>query len=529
MQFRTRSVVINIILLLVFLVQTVIFIYIFDQYVYIIAIGALSLLLVFFYKVRLEMKLFNSFSLVQGSFDKIVNEKTTHGIISPEEIELQEVKFFYSALVGLVEDMQSEISSQVKSGSKEFRSQEKELKSKNVLLEDTKIAMLNLLEDLDEEKDFLQRERDRINTILQSIGDAVFVVDRNKKIILFNDMASKITGIEAKKAIGKKYDKVVKFVYEKTGRKADEFVNLVLEDGESQQVQRNVMLKINKNKKIPVADSAAPVKDHNGNIIACVIVFRDITRERQIDRAKTEFVSLASHQLRTPLSTIKWYVASMISGDTGKITKKQKDYLEYIHKGNQRLIDLVNALLNVSRLELGTFYVKPQKENFSEIIEKAMEHFNILIKSKKLQLSLFLDKKLPKMMIDRNLMLIIAQNLISNSVKYTPDKGKISITLKKINNHVQFIVKDTGVGIPQSQHRDIFKKLFRADNIRKLDTEGTGLGLYIVKSIVDTTGGSVNFKSSEGKGTEFIVQYPLAGMQKKTGEKSLTLIDGESK
>jgi len=272
---------------------------------------------------------------------------------------------------------------------------------------------------------------------------------------------------------------------------------------------------------VPVADSAAPLKDFKGKAVGCVIVFRDVTKERDIDKAKTEFVSLASHQLRTPLSSINWYTEMMLSGDAGKINKEQKEYLEEVYAGSKRMVNLVNALLNVSRIELGTFAVDPESVDFRKVAKSVLSELSPEISRKGIKVSAKIEEKLPFITADPKLVRIIFQNLLSNAIKYTKEKGSVNLALKKGKKDILLKVSDSGIGIPAGQQKNIFTKLFRADNARVGDTEGTGLGLYIVKAIIDHSGGEIKFFSEEGKGTTFNVRIPLKGMVRRDGSKEL--------
>jgi two-component system sensor histidine kinase VicK len=237
---------------------------------------------------------------------------------------------------------------------------------------------------------------------------------------------------------------------------------------------------------------------------------RDITKEKEIDKAKTEFVSLASHQLRTPLSTISWYTEMLLAGDVGKISPPQKKYLEEIYQGNQRMIELVNLLLNVSRIELGTFKAEPKPIYVITLFESILDEQKVKIANKKLIITKNFNKSIPVFLIDPNLFVIVFQNLLNNAIEYTPDGGRIETSIS-FNDSKTILIKvsDTGYGIPKYQQDKIFTKLFRADNVKKKDTKGTGLGLYIAKSIINNMGGEIWFESEENKGTTFYVTLPF--------------------
>ena len=213
----------------------------------------------------------------------------------------------------------------------------------------------------------LEQEKDKIEAIIQSIGDGVFVVDRDYKIILFNQAAVQISGFSVKEVLGRRYNDVLKFVLEKNEKANDHFVKEAMKSGEIKKMSNHTLLIRNDGTKISVADSAAPLKDEKDNAVGSVVVFRDVTKERAIDRAKSEFVSLASHQLRTPLSTINWYAEMLLSEDIGKVDDGQKKYLEKIYRNNKRMVALVDALLNVSRIELGTLYMESEPTDLREI------------------------------------------------------------------------------------------------------------------------------------------------------------------
>lgn len=264
----------------------------------------------------------------------------------------------------------------------------------------------------------------------------------------------------------------------------------------------------------------------------------DASKDKEIDKVKTDFVTIASHQLRTPLSIIKWYADFVIAGDAGELTKEQKHYLKEIYISNERLIELVNALLDVSRIDLGTFSIDPEPTNIISKANEAVKKFSREIKDKEIVIEKVFDK-ISNLNLDPRLIKMVFENLISNSVKYTPAKGKIRIVIKKTEKDVLIKVSDSGYGIPKEQQPKIFMKMFRADNARKIEAGGTGLGLYIVKAIIENSGGKMWFESpsldlflekenknaninKENMGTSFFVTIPLTGMKKRKGDKKLT-------
>jgi len=391
---------------------------------------------------------------------------------------------------------------------KRVEKQTKEIKTQKQKLEQQHKAILNVLEDIELEKENLESEKDKIDAILHSIGDGVFVVDKNKKLVLLNDAALDISGFSSKELIGKNYFNILKFVDENTQKKRDDFISKCMKSGKIQSMRRDTILLTKDGKKVPVADSAAPLINKNGDILGCVVVFHDVTKERQIDRAKTEFVSLASHQLRTPLTSINWYVEMLLKGDAGKLKNEQQEFLNQIYSSNKRMIDLVDALLNVSRLELGTFDLEIKNIKLKELTKSVVQEMQNVIKKKNINFNQSYGDKIPNVQFDERLMRIIFQNLISNALKYTPKGGDVSVEIINKKSDIYATVTDTGLGIPKSEYSRMFTKMFRATNVQKKSTTGTGLGLYIVKSIIDQMGGKIWFESEIDKGTTFSLLIP---------------------
>lgn len=409
-----------------------------------------------------------------------------------------------------------------------------DLENKVIDLKMARNEILKVANDIEEERQKTVIEKDKINVILHSIGDGVFVVNKDLNVVIVNEVAANMAGYKSEEILGVKYTDKFKFVFEKTGKINSQFINKAFETKVIQKMSNHTVLIAKDGNKIQVSDSAAPLLDANLNVVGCVVVFHNVTLEREIDKVKTEFVSLASHQLRTPLSIINWYSEMLLNGDVGKLNKEQKKYVEKVYKGNQRMIDLVNSLLNVSRLELGTFVVEPEMVNIVDLVKSTVSENVPQVIGKKLKFSEHYADNLPMYSADPKLLRMVFQNLLSNAAKYTPDNGKVNVDISMINAGENFggktvkeksiavSVSDTGYGITAGQQDKIFSKLFRADNVREKQIEGTGLGLYIVKAIVDLSDGFIWFESEEGKGTTFYVTLPIVGMKRKEGTKRLS-------
>lgn len=434
--------------------------------------------------------------------------KLDHKVGSESKDEIGQLSRSFDLMVASIKKARVEVDQKVKDQTKEIVDKQEQI--------------LGVLEDVEKEKRSTERERDKVSAILLSIGDGVFVVDKDLKIILFNQAAAKISGFSAKESIGKKYDQILKFIFEENEKVNSTFIKKAIETGQVQEMSNHTILFRKDGSKLSVADSAAPLKDKKGKVVGCVVVFRDVSKEREIDRMKTEFISLASHQLRTPLSAMRWFAEMLINGDAGKLNKEQLDFTENIYDSNQRMIELVDALLDTSRIESGRLIIDPKLTDLSKIVDQVVKELKVKIKAKKIKLVVSIHKQLPKIKVDPKLIASVYQNLISNAVKYTPKSGEISVFVSKKEGEILSQVTDSGVGIPKNEQSKIFEKFFRARNVSKLETEGTGLGLYLAKAVIESSGGKIWFKSKRDKGATFWFSLPLSGMKAKEGEVSFS-------
>jgi signal transduction histidine kinase len=238
------------------------------------------------------------------------------------------------------------------------------------------------------------------------------------------------------------------------------------------------------------------------------LIVQGFERLAQANQMKSEFVSIASHQLRTPLSGIKWTL-NLIDRQADKFTKEQSEQLKTIKENNQRMINLVNDLLDVSRIEQGKLNLKPEKLSLEKIIKELIKEYTPLAEASNIQFS-FESKLEPSLvLIDRQGIELILRNLIDNAVRYIKGGGDVKIRLMKKNKSIRCEIQDTGVGIPKEDQGKIFQKFFRSQNIMKYQTEGTGLGLFIAKGVIKASKGRIGFWSKEGKGSTFWFEIPI--------------------
>ena len=381
------------------------------------------------------------------------------------------------------------------------RGLEKKVEERTSDLSKAKTALINMLEDAQESKERMEVEKNKTRAALTSITDGLIVLDRDKKITLVNPDAEKKLKIKEKDVLNKKIEDLTD--YPNIGELYQALEKKIEWTGQKYELVLEKPLK--RYFDIFIAPIAV-----DKNVIGMIIIMHDITRDREISRMKTEFVSIAAHQLRTPLSAIKWSLKMILDGDVGNITSEQIDFLEKTYQSNERMILLINDLLNVSRIEEGRFVYNQEPCSLEEIIEDTIEVSRSLGKKKKVKVIFEKPKKsLPKVRADKEKISIVIQNLVDNGIRFNKVGGNVTILTKHDNMFITVMVKDTGVGIPKIEQERIFTKFFRANNVQRLDVEGSGLGLFICKNIIEVHGGKIWFESEKNKGTSFIFTLPI--------------------
>lgn len=347
--------------------------------------------------------------------------------------------------------------------------------------------------------------------ILSGIGDAVFAINANKEIILFNNAAEKISGYTEKEAIGKPYSEVLKFALEKDGTPTTEFIDNALK-GTAGEMNSQTLIIRKDGSTLPVADSAAPIWTTNKEIQGVVVVFRDVTKEHQLAKLKDEFVSLASHELRTPMTAIKGFISMILDGDFGTVPQKLQEPIAVIGESANRLIHLVNDMLNVSRIEAGRLKFNLVNVTPGNLVTEVVNSLQPIAKEKNLTLTTEISiSEDISIQADIDKFKQVLHNLIGNSLKFT-DKGGITVKVIVQKEMVEFQVIDTGVGIAPADQEKLFNKFQQVSSSQAGKPAGTGLGLYLSKELVQRQGGEMWISNSEvGKGSTFSFTLPLTG------------------
>jgi len=404
---------------------------------------------------------------------------------------------------------------------------EGKVKERTKELQKTHDALLQTLEEVNVAKAEIEKEQRRTGAILSNFLDPVVVVDNDYKIIFLNPASEKIFG-PAKETLGKKLkSKNKRFSFQDfqgiVNQKFD--VREVELDKNQHPAVEEVIIYSDEEKEEESPFSASLSKKEKENIVYKVLtatvcdeknicfgrmkLFYDLTREKMIDKMKTEFISIAAHQLRTPLSATKWAIRMVVDGDVGEVTENQKEILMKGYISNERVIGLINDMLYVSKIEEGRFGYVFGIGDIGEILDKIFNEQREEIKNKSINLKIKKPDVIQKISLDKEKLELALRNIIENSIRYTPENGKVEITVKEKNKELKISIKDNGVGIPEDEQKKLFTKFFRGENVVRMQTEGSGLGLFIVKNIIEKHNGKIEIKSEEGNGTEVILTLPL--------------------
>ena len=271
-----------------------------------------------------------------------------------------------------------------------------------------------------------------------------------------------------------------------------------------------------------------PEYDKKGKIRSVLSITRDVTALKEIDRIKSEFITTASHQLRTPLSVIRWCSKSLLDETSDRLNEEEKGYLGKIYSSARKMIKITNAFLNVAILDLGSLNISSDIIDLTEVSEETLNEFSDKFEEKEIKIIRKYEENIPQIKADYRLLKIVLRGLISNAIKYSYSKGEISLEIKLEKDDILYKIGDNGHGIPEEQKENVFTKFFRAENVKDIGDYGIGLDLYIIKSIMENCGGKIWFESpnpeiNKNKGVMFYFTLPLKGISKKKGDEGLIL------
>lgn len=347
-------------------------------------------------------------------------------------------------------------------------------------------------------EEFYQKLPKKELSIISYLTDGLLVFDSSNRLALINPQAEELLNVKKERVLGSSFLSLYPF---------PRFKPLIsLLGGEIKNVSRQ---ELQMKEGFILEVTTIPMKTEEKKF-GTIVLLHDVSREKLVERMKNEFVSLAAHRLRTPTSATKWSLGMLLSGDFGTIPDGQRETLKKTYLVNERMIELIEDLLNVATIEEGKYLSKIALSNIEEVIQLVVD--NNLERARKKDLKLEFKKsgkEMPNIMLDKKKMEMAIENIIDNAIKYTNPGGRITVFLKSIKKDIEIKIKDTGVGIPQEQQERVFSKFFRGSNVMRMETEGTGLGLFIAKNIIEAHEGRIWFDSKERKGTTFYITLPL--------------------
>ncbi len=393
--------------------------------------------------------------------------------------------------------------------------------SGNDELSELGIAFNTMSERLRDSYRRLALETERVKTLLESLGEGVIAIDNKTNIALINDAAVALLELPSTEKV---MNIPVNHAFTITSQDDQPLTGAqtpaLLSMKQLKPVDNVYTFHRKSGAKVLLNISANPVLLNN-QLVGSVMTLRDVTKEREVDRMKTEFISLASHQLRTPLSAIRWFSEMLVSGDAGQLQPEQLEFANNISESTERMIALVNALLNISRIESGRIMIDPKPTDLGVLVQGIVNDLKAKIEERKQNLVISVHEGLPKINLDPRLIGQVYLNLLTNAIKYTPKGGEILVFISRKDDQIISQITDNGYGIPKEQQARLFQKFFRATNAVKVETDGTGLGLYLIKTVIESSGGKIWFESEEGKGSTFWFSMPVSGMKPKAGEVTL--------
>lgn len=385
-----------------------------------------------------------------------------------------------------------------------------EVEEKTKEIAESRLALMNILEETEVAWKRAEHEQAKTLAVINSFVDGLLIFDSNGIFLMGNPEAEKLLDtklgkLEGKRVIDFKGNEYLLSLVDVLLK--DSLFNKKVKNDDKKEGFKREEIKVAKDQTIEISIVQTMSKQKK---IGMLVGLHNITREKMIEAMKSEFVSIAAHQLRTPLSAIKWTMTMLIDGDVGDLNKQQKEMVEKIYISNERMVRLINDLLNVSRIEEGRYIYKPELAHIEDIMESLLDSYKQEISKRKISLKIQKPKKKTgTIAVDVEKITLVIQNFIDNAMKYSKKGGGIVISIKEINKKIEFSVKDSGVGIPKKQQNRLFGKFFRADNVIRMETEGSGLGLFICKNIIIAHGGDIWFESEENKGSTFYFNLPV--------------------
>lgn len=345
-------------------------------------------------------------------------------------------------------------------------------------------------------------EKERVEAVIENIAEGVLIIDNSRKIIGLNKAGAKMLGLQLSQCVEEKCYEIFKTNY--CHRDKDRCLMLKKLEGKFSPFGYDYYVSCNDGSKTPVLISIGLLYNEDGSFAGAVEVFRDITELKEIDQMKADFIANVSHELRTPLTSIIMAVRVMIDKKIGELTEKQEGLLKIVNSDSERLVRLINDLLDLSKMEAGMVKMEFQHVDVYPIIEETVSSVQSIAESKNIKIENLVHPEIGTLYIDPDRIKQVFTNLLYNGLRFTENGGSVSVRAEEDEADVEFSISDTGVGIPKDKQSLIFERYRQLDE----DSGGTGLGLAITKNIVEMHNGKIRVESEVGKGSTFVFSLP---------------------
>ncbi|OGU65149.1 MAG: hybrid sensor histidine kinase/response regulator [Stygiobacter sp. RIFOXYC12_FULL_38_8] len=370
------------------------------------------------------------------------------------------------------------------------------IKQRKLILE-----ALKLKQEREEQLLELASEKSRLNTIIKAISDGVLVINKNIELVYFNYAALRFLNIQDVK-IGQS-------VVEKLPPEISEIIDKIIAKEKILLKTYTTQIEILPNNELIIEAACTPVPNPDGSLAGVVIILSNITQFKKIEQIKSQFVSMVAHELKTPLAAVQGFINIILNDSLGVDREKQKEYLSRSTVRLKSLTDLVNDLLDISRMELKTKQREIEDVDITEALKSTLQFLEFEIKKKEILIDTHIEENLPTIKADVSEITRLFTNLISNAIKYNKESGSIYIIAHQENNYVCIKIRDTGIGMKPEEKDRLFSEFYRAKNEKTRGISGTGLGLSIVKKIVESYYGKIEVESVFGYGTTFTIHLPI--------------------
>ncbi|MAT58723.1 MAG: hybrid sensor histidine kinase/response regulator [Ignavibacteriae bacterium] len=347
----------------------------------------------------------------------------------------------------------------------------------------------------------LANEKSRLNTIVKTIADGVLVINKSTEVVYYNYAAIKYLDLESIK-IGEK-------ILDKCPKKINDLVRSFIDSENKKQKSILKQIEIKPKGELFVECICSSVENPDGTFAGVVLVIRNITELKKIELIKSQFVSMVAHELKTPMAAVLGFLKIILDKSIPVSQDKLDEFLNRSVVRLKGLLDLVNDLLDISRMELQTKQREIIEINIEEIIDTTIQFLEIEIQKRNIEVTKEYQKNLPIIKADQNEIIRLFTNILSNAIKYNSENGKININICTTDNYLSVAIKDTGIGLKPEEKEKLYLEFYRAKNEKTRGISGTGLGLTIVKRIVDSYHGKIEVESEYGEGTNFKVFLPL--------------------